>query len=215
MKNSALYNRVALGLSTLVLAGCQTLQKPNTDTCMQERSFRAIFFNTGGTTYNTDCNDGRTAYALLARQGDPVGNALGFLLYMDQNKQAKANLEARLGGKDKVKVAPETVAGLMLSSDPTSRYLGLQIYTAQPEETRINVSDIILAEKKEPKAVIAAIMAENKADQGQGAENLTRDWAHEHAKAPQGIAATTCAATTGCKRAITGSGVTYTFPKQP
>lgn len=213
MSVSSLYTRMALGLTPVFLAGCTTLQQPNTDTCMQVKSVRALVFNTGGTSYNTDCNDGRTSFALLNRAGDPVGNALGFLLYMDQNKQAKTMLEQRMGGKDKVTVAPETIAGLLTSADATSRYLGLQIYSAQPEEGRVQVNDIITATQKDPKELVTAILAENQSDNGFKAENRAREWARDHATAPKGVAATTCAATPGCQRTVTQGGVEFTFSK--
>ncbi len=206
MKHASLFNRAALGIATLVLAGCQTLQKPNTDTCMQERSMRALLFNTGGTTYNTDCNDGRTAYALLKRSGDPVGNALGFLLYMDQNKAAKEMLEARMGGKEKVKVEPETVAGLLLSGDETSRYVGFQIYAASPEEARKNVNTILIAEKADPKAILSLDLSRER--------STAMAWAREHALAPADTPATVARLKRDdCTKIRTTNGVTWSCPK--
>lgn len=214
MNKARTYNGIALGLGSLVLAGCASLQEPDTTTCMQSHSTRAIIFNTGGTKYNTDCNDGRAAFALLNRSGDPVGNALGFLLYMDQNKEAKSNLEERMGGKDNVKVAPETVAGLLTSPDNTSRYMGLQIYLYQPEKTRADVSTILQAEGHDPKTLLATVIAENAGNKDQNIDGIARDWAREHATAPMGVAATTCAQTPGCQRSISDTGVTYTFKKK-
>lgn len=206
MKHASLFNRAALGIATLVLAGCQTLQKPNTDTCMQERSLRALVFNTGGTTYNTDCNDGRTAFALLNRSGDPVGNALGFLLYMDQNKAARDMLEARMGGKDNVRVAPETVAGLLLSGDETSRYVGFQIYAASPEETRKNVNTILISEKADPKAILALDLSRERSN--------AIAWAREHALAPENTPATVARLKRDdCTKIRTTTGVTWSCPK--
>lgn len=206
MKHASLFNRAACITTALVLAGCQSLQKPNTDTCMQEHSVRALLFNTGGTTYNTDCNDGRTAFALLNRSGDPVGNALGFLLYMDQNKAARTMLETRMGGKDNVKVAPETVAGLLLSGDETSRYVGFQIYAASPEDARRNVNAILIAEKADPKALLALDLSRERSN--------AIAWAREHALAPANSPAPVARLKRDdCIKTRTASGVTWSCPK--
>lgn len=200
------YNRLALGVSTLALTGCATTMLPNTDTCMQASSVNALLVGFGGTSYNTSCNDGRVAFALMTRADDPVGNALGFMLYMDQNPEAKKALEGRLGGKDKAKIADTTVAGLLLSEDETSRSIGAQIYVASDDKARSAVNDILKTNHVDPRQQVADNL-------DQSVYAAAKAWARDHALAPQGIDAETTYKNGHYKKDETGKGVVFTFKK--
>lgn len=204
------YNRWALGVSTFALSGalsgCATTMLPNTDTCMQASSVNALLVGFGGTSYNTACNDGRVAFALMTRADDPVGNALGFMLYMDQNPEAKKMLEGRLGGKDKVKIADTTVAGLLLSEDETSRSIGAQIYVMADEKTRGSINEILKTNNVDPRQHVAANL-------DQGVHAAAKAWARDHAAAPAGVDAETTYKNGNYRKAETDKGVVFTFKK--
>ena len=215
MNYSQAYNRIALGIGSAVLAaGCTTMQKPNHESCMGEKSTYAAIFGTSSVSYNAECGDARMAYSLLTRPGDPVGNALGFVLYIDQNKNAKAQLEERMGGKDKVRVAPETITGLLTSTDDSSRYIGAQIFAYSPEDTRVAVNDMLTARKLDPKALLSAILTTPQAASG-AASTEARNRALDHAQAPLAApAATATRTTTSCTRTRQGNQVVLDCPKQ-
>lgn len=201
------YNKLALSASAIALTtGCATTQLPNTDTCMQASNFNALVVGVGGTSYNTACNDGRTAYALMTRADDPVGNALGFMMYMDQNPEAQKMLENRLGGKDKVKIADTTVAGLLMSDDETSRSIGAQIYVSSGEQARGGINEILKTNNIDPRQHVAANLDPN-------VHKAAQAWALDHSRAPAGVNAETTYKNGNYKKAETNNGVVFTFKK--
>lgn len=202
-----IYNKVALGVGTMALTGCATTMLPDTDTCMQVKKVHALLVGFGGTSYNQSCNDGRVAFALMTRADDPVGNALGFMLYMDQNPEAQQMLESRLGGKDKVKIADTTVAGLLLSDDEISRSLGAQIYVASGAEARNSINEILKVNNVDPRQHVSANLDQSVFD---GA----REWAHDHALAPAGVNAETTYKKGNYKKAETDKGMIFMFKKE-
>lgn len=210
MKRKTAYDRFAISLSSLMLTaatGCTSIQFPNTDTCMQAKNVNALLVGFGGTSYNTNCNDGRIAFALMARAGDPVGNALGFLLYLDQNPEAKKMLEGRMGGESNVRLSEKTIAGLLLSDDEVSRGIGAQIYVSSDEKSRSAVNDILKAGGVDPRQHITANL-------GQNTHDAAKAWARDHANAPDGVTAETTRARQGHHlKTETGNGVTFTFRK--
>ena len=210
MNFKSTYNKLALGVSTLTLSGaltgCATSTLPNTDTCMQAKNVNALLVGFGGTSYNQSCNDGRVAFALMTRADDPVGNALGFMLYMDQNPDAKKMLEGRLGGKDKVKIADDTVAGLLLSEDETSRSIGAQIYVASDEKARGGINEILKTNNVDPRQHVAANLDQN-------VHAAAKAWARDHSFAPAGVDAETTYKNGNYKKAETDKGVIFTFKK--
>ncbi|HEY0902082.1 MAG TPA: hypothetical protein VGD95_08160 [Micavibrio sp.] len=206
MSYKSTYNRWAAGASGLLLAGCASVSPPNPDTCMQESSVNALLVGFGGTKYNTSCNDGRMAFALMNRADDPVGNALGFLLYLDQNPEAKKMLENRMGGKDKVKMSGSTVAGFLLSNDDTSRSIGAQIYMGSDEPTRAAVNEVLIRHQIDPRQHIPASLR-------QDVQNATFQWAQAHAAAPQGVRAQSTLSAGKYLKKETKEGVNFIFKK--
>lgn len=200
------YTRAVIAVSAAFLTACASAPKPDPESCLGEKFLDVGFFGIGSVGHDQACADARTSYTLLKRISDPIGNALGLLLYFDQSPKAKELLEERMGGKDKVKIAPETVAGLLLSGDETSRYVGFQIYAASPEDTRKNVNKILEAEKADPKAILALDLSRER--------STAMAWAREHALAPANSPATIARLKRDdCTKTRTASGVTWSCPK--
>ena len=131
----------ALGLTAALMTGCATSQF-NVDTCMRA-SFTSIGIVGGGSSaFDPNCGDAKTAEVLMRRQNDPVSNALGFLLYLDQNPDARAQLQQRMGGAENVQIEPAAVADLLAMPD-TSRYVGVQIYAKISPEARQTVDSFL------------------------------------------------------------------------
>ena len=207
MSNKNLYNRMALGLGALTLAGCSTLSQPDTNTCMQVTNVNALLVGFGGTKYNRSCNDGRMAFALMQRENDPVGNALGFLLYLDQNPEAQKMLESRLGGREGVKLKSETVAGFLLADDDISRSIGAQIYMASDDKSRADINNVLIQNNADPRTLIPASLSKD-------VQNVTAQWAQNHASAPQGVSALTTFNKSNLLKQKTSDGVSFTFRKE-
>ncbi len=208
MKLNSIYNRLALGVSAVALTtGCATKMLPNTDTCMQASNVNALLVGFGGTSYNQACNDGRVAFALMTRPNDPVGNSIGFLMYLGQNPEAQKALESRLGGKDKVLISDTTIAGMLLSDDEASRNIGAQIYIhPSSEKSRASVNEILKNNGVDPRKHIIANFDANM-------EETVQAWARDHWAAPAGVTAETTYKNGNYKKAETDKGVVFTFKK--
>lgn len=206
MSYKSAYNKLAAGASALVLSGCATISAPDTNTCMQASNVSALLIGFGGTKYNTSCNDGRMAFALMNRPDDPVGNALGFLLYMDQNPEAKKMLESRMGGADNIKMPGSTVAGFLLSSDEISRSIGAQLYLGSNEQTRNEVNDALIKNNIDPRQHIPASLNKD-------VQKATVQWAQDHAQEKQGVSAQATFEKRNYLKKETASGVNFIFRK--
>ena len=141
-----------LGLAAAILSGCAT-PGLNTETCMGTDYNGIGFYGVGQSKWDKDCANAEFAETLLRKKNDPVGNALGFLLYLDQLPGARAQLEARLGQKGALRIEPETVATLLASPD-VSRYTGVQLYAKMNEDDRATVNSLLQEREIDPKVAL-------------------------------------------------------------
>jgi hypothetical protein len=174
-----------LGLAAAILSGCAT-PGLNTETCMGTDYNGIGFYGVGESKWDKDCGSAEFAETLLRNKNDPVGNALGFLLYLDQLPGARAQLEARLGQKGALRIEPETVATLLASPD-ISRYTGVQLYAKMNEQDRATVHGLLQERGIDPKIALTLNDDDRRAmveAQKQAAALAERDVAKTQSPAP-------------------------------
>lgn len=225
-KLQPIFRRAMLGgglTAAALLTGCANIVVPNDGGCWGGGGMRVL--GTGGytKTYDEQCGKDKLATKrtevditvveqLLKRQNDPVGNALGMLMAQDINPENRKKLEERMGGADKIQVAPETIIGLMTANNNTSRYVGFQLYAAAPEKERAAV-DQLLEKDGMHRGMLASIPTNEDADNA-------RKWATDHAasgSSGQGLpqSPSIMRTTTGCTRTRVGNQVVLDCPAGP
>lgn len=219
------YFRQAAAASALATAflvsGCATVVQPRPESCMGGGGLSVMGVGVRNVSFDEKCaayqKERMTREAdisrvenLLMKPNDPVGNALGMLLSLELNPEARAHLEKRVGGKEKIRIAPETLVGLLTAPNETSRYVGLQIYAASPEDVHKGVDNILKAQGVKLTSLITPGTLQQ--------EQAARDWANNHAQglpAPAGVlpaTAITSRTTTGCTRTRAGNQVILDCP---
>ncbi|QQG36905.1 MAG: hypothetical protein HYS17_03800 [Micavibrio aeruginosavorus] len=203
------------------VSGCATVVQPRPESCMGGGGVSVMGVGVRNVSFDEKCaayqkermtreTDISRAESLLLKQNDPVGNALGMLLSLELSPEARAQLEKRVGGKEKIRIAPETLAGLLMAQNETSRYVGLQIYAASPEDVHKGVDDILKAQGIKLTSLITPGTLQQ--------EDAARAWAHSHAEGKATLAnvlpdtAVTTRTTTGCTRTRTGNQVILDCP---
>lgn len=210
--------------TALLLSGCATVVQPRPESCMggggvsvMGVGVRTVSFDEKCATYQkermTQEADISRAETLLLKPHDPVGNALGMLLSLELNPAARAQLEKRVGGKERIRVAPETLVGLLTAQNETSRYVGLQIYAASPPDVLKGVDDLLKAQGIKL-TTIAKLITPGTLQQ----EAAAREWANSHAQdggSPASIPGTAISTrtTTGCTRTRVGNQVILDCPQ--
>lgn len=212
-RRAATYGSLVGGL---LLSGCATVVPPKPDSCMGGGGVRLMGIGFTKTGFDEDCAkyqqeklqaeaDIARAETLMKRPNDPVGNALGMLLSLDLNPEAREKLQTRMSGADKIRVAPETLAGLLTADNVTSRYIGFQLYAASPEDVHEKVH-ALLAERN---ITLAMLMPVNLNDGAAPA----RQWARTHGQDGQTLPPLPARTITTCIRTRVGNQVILDCPK--
>ncbi len=182
----------ALALSAATaLGGCVTTVARAPESCMGGGGVGLLFVGFNRVSFDEKCaayqkeRQQRTAdtaiFTALMNDKNPVSQALGFLMYQAQRDPgAREALEKSAGGREFIRVEPQTVAGL-LAGDDNSRYVGIQIYSYSSTEDRKATDDILKKAGHDPRALLtlpplpAAAQDKLAQDMGAYAEQVSRN----------------------------------------